>query len=548
MVMLHRSPDFSEIANLPIENELGKERAICFGSFRLLPAQRLLLECGKPLRLGSRALELLIVLVERHGELVSKEELMARVWPNTFVEAANLTVHVAALRRILGDGRDGNRFLINIPGRGYRFVAPVKITEEETLSPLRSDEVKPTHNLPASVNRLIGRDDIVTGLVAQLSRDRCLTIVGPGGIGKTSVALTVAEEMIANYAHSVWLIDFAAVSDPLLVPATLATVLGLEIGAEEPLRELIAAFKNKPMLLVLDNCEHVVAAAADLAAGILRGAPGVQILATSREPLRTDGERVHRLPPLQNPPVATGISAGKALRFPAVQMFVERAAAALGEFVLTDEEAPIVANICRRLDGIPLAIEFAAARVNCFGIGGLAARLDDRLRVLTGGARTALPRQQTMRATLDWSYDLLTEAQQMVLRRISVFSGDFTLRAADFIIYDDPGLCNHVVDHVAELVTKSLVVADMGDAEPRLRLLETTRAYALAKLIESGEFDAIAPRYAEYISDSLQVAAQSNEGVITRKPNFRRKSISPVRRARIAKFQQLNSPDRAIPS
>jgi predicted ATPase len=360
--------------------------------------------------------------------------------------------------------------------------------------------------------------------------------------------LAVAEELIANYAHGVWLIDFAAVSDPLLVPAALATVLGLEIGAEEPLRELIAAFKNKPMLLVLDNCEHVVAAAADLAAGILRGAPGVQILATSREPLRTDGERVHRLPPLQNSPVATGISAGKALRFPAVQMFVERAAAAHGEFVLTDEEAPIVANICRRLDGIPLAIEFAAARVNCFGVGGLAARLDDRLRVLTGGARTALPRQQTMRATLDWSYDLLTEAQQMVLRRISVFSGDFTLRAADFIISDDPGLCNHIVDHVAELVTKSLVVAEMGDAEPRLRLLETTRAYALAKLIESGEFDAIAPRYAEYIRDSVQAAAQSNERAITRKPDLRRKSTSSVRRPRISKLQRVSARDQALPS
>jgi predicted ATPase/DNA-binding winged helix-turn-helix (wHTH) protein len=507
MVMLHRSPEFAGIANLRIENGLGKERAICFGSFRLLSAQRLLLEDGKPLRLGSRALELLIVLVEQHGELVSKEELMARVWPNTFVAAANLTVHVAALRRTLGDGRDGNRFLINIPGRGYRFVAPIKITEEETLSPLRSDVVKRAHNLPASVNRLIGRDDVVTGLASQLSRDRCLTIVGPGGIGKTSVALAVAEELLANYTHGVWLIDFAAVSDSQLVPAALATVLGLEIGTEDPLQELIATFKNEQMLLVLDNCEHVVAAAAELAAGILRGASGVQILATSREPLRTDGERVHRLPPLQNPPVAIGISAETALRFPAVQMFVERAAAALGEFVLSDADAPIVANICCRLDGIPLAIEFAAARVNCFGIGGLAARLDDRLRLLTGGSRTALPRQQTMRATLDWSYDLLTEAQQMVLRRISVFSGDFTLRAADFVISDDPGLCNHIVDHVAELVTKSLVVAEMGDAEPKLWLLETTRAYALAKLIESGEFDEIAPRYAEYISDSVEAAA-----------------------------------------
>src|SRR3984893_5190122 len=178
--MVHRSPEFAEIANLRIENELDKERAICFGSFRLLPAQRLLLECGKPLRLGSRALELLIVLVERPGELVSKEELMARVWPNTFVEAANLTVHVAALCRTLGDGRDSNRFLINIPGRGYRFVAPIKFTEVLTPSPLQPDGVKAVHNLPAAVDRLIGREEIVSELSAQLSRDRCLTIVGPG--------------------------------------------------------------------------------------------------------------------------------------------------------------------------------------------------------------------------------------------------------------------------------------------------------------------------------------------------------------------------------
>jgi predicted ATPase/DNA-binding winged helix-turn-helix (wHTH) protein len=488
-------------------HELGKERAICFGSFQLLPEQRLLLEGDKPLRVGSRALELLIVLVERPGELVSKEELMARVWPNTFVEAANLTVHVAALRRTLGDGRDGNRFLINIPGRGYRFVAPIKFTEVLTPSPLQSDGVKAVHNLPAAVDRLIGREEIVSGLSAQLSRDRCLTIVGPGGIGKTSVALAAARELIANYAHGVWLIDFAPIGETLLVPTALASVLGIEIKTEEPLRELIATLKNRQMLLVLDNCEHVVAAAANLAAGILRGVPGVQVLATSREPFCTDGERVCRLPPLQSPPPADGISAQEALRFPAVQMFVERAAAALGEFALSDEDAPIVANICRRLDGIPLAIEFAAARLNCFGIGGLAARLDDRLRLLTGGRRTALPRQQTMRATLDWSYDLLTEIQQMVLRRVSVFSGDFTLRAVDFVISDDPDVRNHIVDHVAELVTKSLIVAEMGDAEPRLRLLETTRAYALAKLIESGEFDAIAPRYAEYVKDFVQAAA-----------------------------------------
>ena len=247
------------------------------------------------------------------------------------------------------------------------------------------------------------------------------------------------------------------------------------------------------MLLVLDNCEHVVAAAASVAFRILRGAPGAQILATSREPLRMDGERVCRLPSLQSPPSTEGIDAKEALRFPAVQMFVDRAAAILGEFVLNDEDAPVVANICRKLDGSPLAIEFAATRVNCFGIKGLAARLDDRLSLLTGGRRTAPPRQQTMRATLDWSYDLLTETQQMVLRRVSVFPGDFTLRASDLVMADYHDARLHIDDLITELIMKSLISVEMGGAEPRLRLSETTRAYAFEKLIQSGEFDAIAP-------------------------------------------------------
>ena len=408
-----------------IDTALDNERVICFGSFRLLPAQGLLLDGDKPVPLGSRALDILIAMVERPGELVGKDELMARVWPNTFVEPANLTVHIAALRRALCDGRDGNRFLINIPGRGYRFVAPIHGSEGLDTSHPQPAVAGHLHNLPAPVTRLIGREYVVAGLTTFFSQDRFVTIVGPGGIGKTSVALTVAEQRVEKYAHGARLIDLGPVADPRLVPTALACALGIEIGAQISLPSLIATLRDKKMLLVLDNCEHLVAAAAGLAAEVLRGAPGVHILATSCEPLRTEGERVYRLPPLESPMVASGICAEDALRFPAVQLFVERTAAALGEYVFSDVDAPIVAEICRKLDGIPLAIEFAAARVPCFGIAGLAARLDDPLHVLVGGSRTAHPRQRTMRATLDWSYDLLPEAEQAVLRRLSVFTGRF---------------------------------------------------------------------------------------------------------------------------
>jgi predicted ATPase len=525
MVMFDKRKKSAEVPGPNIDARLDKERAICFGSFRLLLGQRLLLEGNKPLRLGSRALDILIALVERPGDLVNKEELIARVWPNTFVEPANLTVHIAALRRALGDGRRGNRYIVNVPGRGYCFVAPVNMSEKLRPSSLELLVVEHAHNLPATNTRLIGRENVVAGLSARFSRDRFLTIVGPGGIGKTSVALAVAEELLANYKHGIWLIDLALVGNPVLVPTALASALGLEVRAENFLPRLIANLWDKQMLLVLDNCEHVIAAAAALAAEVLRGAPGVHVLATSREPFRVEGEWVYRLPPLQSPPVATGISAEEALRFPAVQLFVERTAAALGDYVLSDADAPIVADICLKLDGIPLALEFAAARVNCFGIGGLAARLEDRLSLLINGRRTALPRQQTMRATLDWSYGLLTNAQQMILRRLSIFPGEFTLRAAGAVIPDDTYSSSEIIDQVTELIAKSLVAAEMGDVEPRLRLLETTRVYALAKLVESGEHNAVARRHAEYFKDAMQ-----------RRPSIRMKRGSGGKKSSLSTF------------
>ena len=476
-------PEFHRNASKPANglNSLVKS-AVCFGSFKLLPSQHLLLEGGRPVRLGSRALDILIALVERPGELISKDDLMARVWPTTFVEPANLTVHIAALRRALGDGRGGNRFSVNIPGRGYRFVASVKAESSEPLpAPAAVGRV---HNLPSPVSRLVGRSDVVDSLSAQLSRLRLLTIVGPGGVGKTSVATAIAERLTERYEHGVWLVDLAPTTEPQLVPSALAAALGIEIQSKEPLIELITRLGDKHILLLLDNCEHVIASTAGLAVEILKGAPNVQILATSREPLRTEGEYLYRLPALRSPPTSRSVSAQEALTFPAVQLFVAHVASKLGEFELSDREAPSVGEICHSLDGLPLAIEMAAARVEAFGLRGVLACLDDGWQVLATNLRTVAPRHRSLNAMLDWSYDLLSGVEQTAFRRLSIYPSGFTLRAAAAVAADQvPGDDNEMMELVAKLVAKSLIVADASGAEPHFHLLETTRRYALAKLI-----------------------------------------------------------------
>jgi predicted ATPase/DNA-binding winged helix-turn-helix (wHTH) protein len=475
------------------------DHAICFGPFRLLAGQHLLLEGDRPLRLGSRALDLLTALVERRGELVSKDELIARVWPDTFVEEGNLKVHVAALRRALGDGQAGNRYVANVPGRGYCFVAPISLAESPRPStPHAAAAVEPAHNLPPRLTRMVGRAEVVDALVDQLPRRRFITVVGPGGIGKTTVALAVATGRSASYEDGVRFVDLAPLTDPHLVPSALASVLGAAIRSENPTPGLIAFLRDKQMLLVLDSCEHVVEAAAALAVEVLKGVPGVHILATSREPLAVQGERVHRLSPLAIPPVSAGLSAAEALTFPAVQLFVERAAASLDGFELSDADAPIVADICRRLDGMALAIELAAARVDAFGVSGLAALLDDRFRLLMRGRRTELPRHQTLTAALDWSYEALPETERMILRHLAVFVGDFTLEAANAVTQAAEIAGFDVVDCIANLVAKSLVTADVDAAILHYRLLNTTRAYALEKLTASGELEQFARRHAEY--------------------------------------------------
>jgi predicted ATPase/DNA-binding winged helix-turn-helix (wHTH) protein len=475
--------------------------AVLFGPFRLLAARRLLLEGDQPVRLGSRAFDILAALVERAGEVIGKEELIARVWPQTFVEEANLKIQVSALRRTLGDGQGGHRYVVTVPGQGYNFVAP--ISREET-SPAPQPQISgpaETHNLPVTVTRMIGRGDAVGTIVARLAHERLVTVVGPGGIGKTTFALAVAERMIPAYEHGVWLVDLAPLGHPNLVASTVAAVLGLEIHAEDPLPALSAALRNRRMLLLLDNCEHVIEETANLAQALLSGARNVRILTTSREPFRIAGEREYRLGPLSSPQPSSTLTAGEAATFPAVQLFVERASAIVEDFTLTDANAPLIGEICRRLDGSPLAIEIAAPRIEALGVEGLAAVLDDNLSGSGARRRTALPRHRTMRAVLDWSYGLLTEDEQAFFRSLGTFAGGFTVEAATAVVMEPAAAPRYAIDRLADLVAKSLIVADVSGSNPRFRLLDTTRAYALEKL-DDGE--RIARRHAEFYRQLLE--------------------------------------------
>ena len=485
--------------------------AISFGPFRLLAAQRLLLEGDRAVRLGGRAFDILTALVERAGEVVNRQDLIARAWPRTFVEEGNLKIQVGALRRALGDGQDGNRYIVTVVGRGYNFVAPIHKVEPARASPFPTTAPAALHNLPFATTRMIGREERVTALAKQLSHQRLVTIVGPGGIGKTTVALAVAEWMIGVYEHGVWLVDLAPLSDPGLVPSAVATVLGVEVSAEDALPGLVAALRDNRTLLMLDNCEHVIDAAAGFAAAVLGGASGVHILATSREPLRVPGERVHRLGPLNCPEPSPGLTAAEVSTFSAVQLFAERVSAIVEDFTLTDANASLAAAICRKLDGLPLAIEFAAPRVEFLGVEGLAAGLDHSLPLLTARRRTAMPRHRTMQAVIDWSYSLLSEAEQRLFRALGIFAGGFTSDAVSAVASDAAREDADAINRLADLVAKSLVVADVSGTKPRFRLLDTTRAYAIEKLDESGERERLAHRHAEYYRDLFEHAEAASE-------------------------------------
>ena len=493
--------------------------AIEFGRFRVLPPRRELLAEGRPLDLGGRAFDLLMALIEASGAVVSKDALMSRVWPDRIVEENNLQAQISALRRAFGPDRD---LIRTIAGRGYQFtgeIRTVSVTPNAQASAgMAQPSSTPSHpptNLPEPTSELIGRD-VELDEISQLSAShRLVTLVGAGGIGKTRLGFEVARHLLPRFANGIWAIELAPLSDPELVPVTVATALGLELasGTASPLT-VANALRSKQLMLVLDNCEHVVDAAARMAESLLRVNPAASVIATSREPLRAEGEWVYPVPPLAVP--AEGRPDGEdPLRYGAVRLFVERARAAAPSFAPDTRVATAIAEICRRLDGIPLAIELAAARVAALGIEGLAGRLDDRFRLLAGGHRTAMPRHQTLRATLDWSYELLTEPERVVLRRLAVFAGGFTLQAASAIAADHEIAAAEVVDCVANLVAKSLVTAEGGGKTLHYRLLETTRAYSLEKLVQAGEFNAVARRHARRYLDLFESAEAEAETLPT---------------------------------
>jgi len=369
--------------------------------------------------------------------------------------------------------------------------------------PLRSLDSLP-NNLPLQVTSFLGRDEDVTEVRKLLERTRLLTLTGTGGVGKTRLALQVGAELLEQHPDGVWFIDLAGIQDPDLVVSEAATVLGVRVGADRSLSDsIVYALKPKRTLIIVDNCEHLVAAAAQFVSSIVKGAPQVRILATSREALGIAGEMMHRVSTLAVPASSVGITAEKALEYGAVALFVDRATAANTRFVLSDADAPIITDICRSLDGIPFAIELAAARVKLMTVAHLQERLKERFRILTGGDRTALPRQQTMRALVDWSYNLLNERERAVFNRVAVFAGGWTLETASEVCADESIESWEILDLISSLVDKSLVVVEMATKNERYRLLDSTWQYALEKLNETGESERINRRHAEFF---LQMA------------------------------------------
>lgn len=480
-----------------------------FGPFLLTPSERLLVKGGEPVAVGGRALDILVALVDRAGQVVSRRELIERVWPDVIVEEANLRVHLAGLRKVLGDGKEGARYITNVPGRGYCFVAPIRRSKAAGRDIRAAVPTGPVNiaKLPAPLARMIGRQEAVAGLRSQLSAQRFVNIVAPGGMGKTTVAVAVANAMLSDFDDEVCFVDLGVLAEGALVVSAVALAVGCLMQAQDPLPGLLAFLADKRMLLVLDNCEHVIEAVAALAERVFTGTAQVHLLTTSRESLRVEGEHIYKLLPLESPWDDGELSAAQALTSPAVQLFMERAAAGGYRLELGDAEAPTVADICRRLDGIALAIELAASRVGTYGIRGTADLLGNRFKLLWQGRRTALPRHQTLQSMLDWSYNLLLPNEQTILSRLSIFAGHFTLQGALAIGSETDADALYVAEAVASLVDKSLIWNSEIGGSLYYRLLETTRAYAAAKLEKSGQQEAVAKRHASYYVEYLKSAS-----------------------------------------
>jgi predicted ATPase len=483
---------------------------ISFGPYRLIPAERLLLKGAETVEVGSRALDILIALAEAAGEVVGQRELMARAWPRVVVGEGSLRVAVADLRRALRDGQNGVRYIANVTGRGYCFVAPVvrAAAQPSKSFPLPPESPPaPKCKLPARLARMIGRDGAVETLSTLLASWRFVSVVGPGGLGKTTVAVSVAYALLDDFGEAVYFVDLGAVSDPLLVPNAVAAVLGVFVQTQDTLPSLMAFLAGRRILLVLDNCEHVIDAAASLTERLFNDAPQVHILTTSREALRVEGEHVHFLAPLDYPVVREDLTAAEALASPAVQLFMDRAFASGHASSLTDVDAPAVAAICSRLDGVALAIELAGSRVGTYGLQGTADLLRNRFKLLWQGRRSAPPRHQTLHAMLDWSFNLLSARDRRVLGRLSIFVGPFTLEAAQAVAVEDQIDAMEAAEAIASLINKSLIWVAPIDGTMHHRLLDSTLAFAAERLAETADSNTVARQHALYYAQYLSSRA-----------------------------------------
>jgi len=489
------------------------------GQWQINLGQRELLARGVSVPIGVRAFEVMELLVRSANELVTKNDIMSRIWPGAIVGENTLQVHISAIRKALGQDR---AMLKTASGRGYRLLGDWAIRRDGiaearvgVFEPVRMAARTFRTNVPDKTLDLIGRTVAVREVQNILSAHRAITLTGPAGIGKTTLALHVSRRMCLTFDGDVWLIELASLSDPGLVPNAVASVLGLRLGGNECTAESVArAIGDRPILLVLDNCEHVIDTAARLVETILRQCTGASVLATSQEMLRIAGECVYRVSPLEVPR-HNWSEPDEVLEQSAVQLFVARLHALDSTFVVNRENVCLIAAICHHLDGIPLAIEFAAVRAATLGVQYVALHLGNRFELLTSGHRAALPKHRTLRAALDWSYELLPEAEQSVLGRLAIFPAGFTLEAATAVMSDDGHTGAAVLPRIANLVAKSFVILDRTASSGRWALPETVRAYALEKLVESGEAEATARRHAMFYSGLLNPVDDSKQQYVT---------------------------------
>ncbi|WP_434648165.1 ATP-binding protein [Pseudomonas sp. D1-2] len=457
---------------------------VCFGPFVFHRQQRLVSREGQPLALGGRALDILQILVAHAGAFVSKQALIDQVWPDSVVEDINLRVHIAALRRAFGETREGNRYILNHPRQGYCFAVPLTL---ESVGESSSAEPSERHNLPARLSPVIGRDKILGRLLVEVPRQSLTTVTGPGGIGKTTVALRVAELLLEHFADGAWFIDLAGIGDPAQVALRIKHALGLADGC------LAQQLQARRILLVLDGCEQLIDTCRELALTLRAGAPGVSLLVSSREILNLADENVVQLSGLG---MASADESDYVLGCPAVQLLVERVGARQQGFQPGERDLAALAQICRRLDGLPLALELAAAQVNVLGVAGVLEQLDHGLSLLSHGRRTAVPRHRSLEAALDWSFERLSHDERTVFQRLAVFEERFSLKTALAVISCPEVEAGRLPWLLSRLVIQSLVMVEQRAEGTRFHLLRTTRAYALEKLRHSGQWPLWHRRYA----------------------------------------------------